>query len=384
MSSEESEDRHASRGKRRTQTTEDEANGNLQPLQKKQRISTDTAKPLTLEKEHESIGSTTEGKGRENAAILPPAASVETRTDRPALSVPRQEDSVHEVISKLTAILDAVRTGRSIAEITTDSAAPNQCRDLEVIAGSQMPPLEYEAWTTFNDGLWRLPELDWENNKLSPPISLKSLKVARRRAEALNRLYKTDRAHEGHVTWITQNKIEFLPLIKATARVIGAERNLVGGGEWRASQLADLQLVNRILSISAQICQRSESKLLRLKGAEVQHVLGNYRRTLQASRLRKSVSISASEEGINEGTKEESKEECNESQCRIPPQFEVEKVFPEHSHLRLHRLIKCAAFNCDRCGDRKISKLVAFAQDQDDQPVCNGCYGRLCSTAQEK
>ena len=92
-----------------------------------------------------------------------------------------------------------------------------------MIARSQMPPQEYDAWTTFNDGLWRLPELDWDNDHLPPPTSAKTLKVARRRTEALNRLYKTDQAREGHVAWITQNKIELLPVIKAMVRVVGAE-----------------------------------------------------------------------------------------------------------------------------------------------------------------
>lgn len=150
------------------------------------------------------------------------------------------------------------------------------------------------------------------------------------------------------------NKVEFLPLIKAMARVIGAERNLVGGGEWQATQLADLQPVNRIPSISTQICQRSKSKVLRSKVAETQHVLGNYRRALQASRLRRSASIPASEEGMNEGTEKE----CDDSHSRMPRQFEVEKVFPQCNVLRLHRLIKCAAFSCNRCGDRKISTLL--------------------------
>lgn len=194
----------------------------------------DAARPLAREREHYT---TTQSLGGGNTAVSPPTASkVDSQRDRPGPDVPRQEDSVEVVISKLTAILDSVRAGRSIARITTGLATL-------MTAMSQMPPQEYDAWTTFNNEDWRLPELDWDNNKSPPPTSSKSLKVASRRAEALNRLYKTNRAHEGHVTWITQNKVEFLPLIKATARIIGAERNLVGGGEWQATQLADLQLV---------------------------------------------------------------------------------------------------------------------------------------------
>lgn len=371
---------HARQQKRRTDFTKGAVYDQLQRWTK-QRTSTDTGRPLKREKEYvRSIGSNTKCKDKENTALLPPPAStVEIWTDRPALSVSRQ-DGEDEIISKLTAILNAVRAGKNIAETTTDFAAADQRRNPEMIARSQMSPQEYEAWTTFNDRLWHLPEIDWDNNQLPPHISLRSRKIARRRAEALNRLYKTDRAHEGHVTWITQNKLEFLPLIKAMARLIGAERNQVGGGEWHATQLTEIQSVNRILSIIAQIRQESESKLLRSKCAETKHVLGKYRRTLQAMRLRKSASIPASEKGTDESSKRES----DDSQGRLPRQYEVEKVFPRCNQLRLRRLVKRVVFNCDRCSGQKSSKLVAFAQDQYDKPVCNGCYGNLCSRDKTK
>ncbi|TAQ88306.1 hypothetical protein B7494_g3396 [Chlorociboria aeruginascens] len=213
--------------------------------------------------------------------LQPAAPFIDCPQDhQPALSVPRHEDSTGEVIATLTAIVDAVRAGQSITEHTTDSA-----ESPEMIARNQMPPLEYMAWTTFKQGQWRLPDVDWHENQLPPPTSSKSLKTAHRRAEALNRLYETDQAHEGHVTWVTQNKIEFLPMIKAMARVIGAERNQVGGGKWRAAELANLQLINRILSISTQVYQKRKSEVLRSKVAETQQVLGNYRRTLRKSAL---------------------------------------------------------------------------------------------------
>ncbi len=36
------------------------------------------------------------------------------------------------------------------------------------------------------------------------------------------------------------------------ARVIGAERDLVGGGVWTTTQLADLHSINKILSVTAE------------------------------------------------------------------------------------------------------------------------------------
>ncbi|KAL3420695.1 hypothetical protein PVAG01_07140 [Phlyctema vagabunda] len=364
---------HPPQSKRRKQITGNEPYETLQPsLPKKRRISTDTVTRLQVDEEqYESVGGPIAQKARIGNAL-----KAVSQTRLAALSVPQEEDCVVDVISKLTAIVDTVRGARSIAGLTTDSITRDHVRNPEMIAQSQMRPDEYDSWTTFNDGLWHLPELDWEANQLPPSKSPKSLKLARRRAEALNRLYKTDRAHEGHVMWITQNMIEFLPMVKATARVIGAEKNLVGGGEWHANQLEDLQSVNRILSISTQICQGKKSKLIQLKMAETQQVLGDYRKTLQASRVRNSTSIRASEERISDKIGQE----LDNSRSHIPQQFKVAKVLPQRNSLCLYRLVEQATFRCNRCDGRKMSKLVAFAQNQYDQPICNGCYGRVCST----
>jgi hypothetical protein len=267
---------------RRKYVADGESQDTVKPLQKKQRILADIANPLILErKHHKPIGSTIGEKDWGNTTTLQlTAPSINLQPCEPVLSVPRQKDNTGEVINKLTAIVDAVRAGKSIVENKTNSAGSP-----EMIARSQMPRLEYEAWTTFKQGLWCLPEVDWNKNQLPPPISSKTLKIAFRRAEALNRLYETDQAHEGHVMWITQNKIVFLPMIKAMARIIGAERNQVGGGKWQAAELADIQVINRILSISTQISQGRKSIQLRSIVAETQQVLGNYRRTLRKSAL---------------------------------------------------------------------------------------------------
>jgi hypothetical protein len=317
-------DRDASGEKRRTRNAEDQAYEAVEPPRKQQRVSYDTVGAPSPKKDSEkSMGATKKAKESVyTSAPLPECFSADDeRQDQAVVSVPGLEDSDNEVLSKLTAILNVVRAGGSIAKATAYSATPNYHSDAETVAKSQMPPQEHEAWTTFNDGLWALPELDWDNNKLPPPTSAKSLKVARRRAEALNRLYKTDRAAEGHVVWITENKIELLPLIKAMARIIGAEINRVGGGKWSAIQLADLQSVNRIISVSAQICQKSISKVLRTKVAEVLHALESYRRQLQTSNSEKPASIETSGEGWNEDVGKLR----NDTQNQMPFQFQVKK-----------------------------------------------------------
>lgn len=72
------------------------------------------------------------------AILLPVAVTVETGADRPALSLPRQEDGVHEVISKLAAILDTVRAGRSISEGRTPARDPSWRRTIHSIHSTQV------------------------------------------------------------------------------------------------------------------------------------------------------------------------------------------------------------------------------------------------------
>lgn len=61
------------------------------------------------------------------------------------------------------------------------------------------------------------------------------------------------------------------------------------------------------------------------------------------------------------------------------PLGEVEKRFPPRGSLCLHRLVNRANFVCSRCSLEKTSKLVAYANDKSDEPLCNGCYGNIQS-----
>lgn len=58
----------------------------------------------------------------------------------------------------------------------------------------------------------------------------------------------------------------------------------------------------------------------------------------------------------------------------------VKKLFPPRGQYNLYRLVHLAAFTCSRCKDQKKSSLVAYVKDKPEEPLCNGCYGRLVST----
>jgi len=68
----------------------------------------------------------------------------------------------------------------------------------------------------------------------------------------------------------------------------------------------------------------------------------------------------------------------------MTPLGEVGKAFRPRRSLGLHRLVKRANFICSRCSLEKSSKLVAYAKDKRDEPLCNGCYGNLLSTSEKQ
>jgi hypothetical protein len=174
--------------------------------------------------------------------------------ERPSdvLSLPQPEDSASLLRSKLLTFKDVVLRNQSIAVATNYTATAIQERDSTKIAVDQMLLLEREAWDLFTTGKYNLPSINWHSNHDAIPTSTKALKSAHRRAEALNYLYHSDQAGPGHSVWFTKYQLVHLPLVKAMARVIGAERNITGGHCLTATQMADLQSINKILSLSGQ------------------------------------------------------------------------------------------------------------------------------------
>ena len=68
---------------------------------------------------------------------------------------------------------------------------------------------------------------------------------------------------------------------ESMARVIGAERDLVGGSILTATQVADLQSINKILSVTGQTMSGRASEPLKLAITRAQAVLVSHRDTLR-------------------------------------------------------------------------------------------------------
>ncbi|KAI9655975.1 MAG: hypothetical protein M1821_005036 [Bathelium mastoideum] len=202
------------------------------------------------------------------------------RTD--FLQIPRDDDSVGHIAQKFAALADAVRHKRSIAAATKFAASMTQGRAPMSIAVNEMAREEYEAWAFYTAGKYPLPKIDWTSEHAQAPTSTKPLRVARRRAEALNRLYNTEQAGPGHSVWFTKHHIFHLPLVKAMARIIGAERNAVGGKHaLTGTQVADLQTINTVLAVSSEISNSSRGKLVSREISAAQQVLGAQRDVLR-------------------------------------------------------------------------------------------------------
>ncbi len=203
------------------------------------------------------------------------------RSDTAILDIPQSEDTLTIFCCKLTAIADVVTSEKSVAIATGYSAVASQEQRPVQKAIAQMSPSEGEAWEWFETGSYTLPDMDWRTSIDSILLSAKPLKTARRRAEALNRIYKTDKAQPCHSVWFTKHHPVHIPLVKAMARIIGAERDLVGGGVWTATQLADLQSINKILSIIAQFVSGRASQPLLPVITHAQAVLVSHRDALR-------------------------------------------------------------------------------------------------------
>src|ERR1700761_236986 len=102
------------------------------------------------------------------------------------LQIPQSNDSTTDAARKLTALKDAISRGQSIAAVTNYAASMTQEREPMNIAVTEMTPWEREAWSVYTEGKYPLPKIDWNSSRDPAPTSTKPLRMARRRAEALN------------------------------------------------------------------------------------------------------------------------------------------------------------------------------------------------------
>ncbi|KAI9768071.1 MAG: hypothetical protein M1840_005105 [Geoglossum simile] len=175
-------------------------------------------------------------------------------SDKMYLPLPEPGDSIPVLCLKLGALATLVLDNKSIAAATGYRAATKQERDPETAARKEMPLNDLIFWDSWKEGRITLPQIDWSMALPSATTSPRPLRTANRRAIALNRLYNTTLATPAHATWFTSNHLGFLPLVNAMGRVIGVERDLVGGIDGLApGQLAEIQSIGKVVAVVANI-----------------------------------------------------------------------------------------------------------------------------------
>ena len=200
------------------------------------------------------------------------------------LLLPHQNDSPEILTEKFGRIIAVVSSGRSIAAATGFVATDKPCHDPVAKAKSEMTSTEFACWVAYNKGQCaQLPAIQWESDFDPIPTAAKGLKIAQRRAKALNRLYKTNLAQAGHAVWFTRNHGVWLPLVKAEARIIGAEIDLScqGKGKVAGAALNDLQIVNRILSFVGEMLKSGRRGIVGKVATRLQAVLAQERKRLR-------------------------------------------------------------------------------------------------------
>ena len=141
------------------------------------------------------------------------------------LPLPTEEDSLPVLDAKLSSYLYVIHIGTSIAAATGGTVDRLNTETPEIRAIHGMKPNEreyFEAWK--KRSLVDLPYIDWNSDRRHTSASQRALKKALRRAEAINRIYSTDKAEPCHYTYFVKNHLLGLPLVTAVARVIGTER----------------------------------------------------------------------------------------------------------------------------------------------------------------
>ena len=145
-----------------------------------------------------------------------------------------------------------------------------------------MKPCEqefFEAWRT--QSLVELPHIDWSADRRHIPTSYRPLKKALRRAEALNRIYGTDNAEPCYYTYSVENHLQWLPLVTAVTRVIGAQRNQSKMSMKLQAQGRDFNILQKIVQIALRVIHQSKECCIKSRARENVRFLGATMRSRQ-------------------------------------------------------------------------------------------------------
>jgi len=177
------------------------------------------------------------------------------------LPAPDQTDNLMALARKLRAIADVVEAGRSAAVATGFKGAAQQERDPEKIAQQSMTAKEEQQYNVWVKGI-AMPAFDWDAYRDAPPSGKETQKRYGLHAQAMNRVWATDKADIHHAVWLFKNWSYAIPLITAVEKVIGAERGLHGGlKDLNDFELAEIQTIHKYNSVAAEKINETYAEL---------------------------------------------------------------------------------------------------------------------------
>ncbi|ABM92660.1 unknown [Curvularia thermal tolerance virus] len=161
------------------------------------------------------------------------------------LPMPEPTDSLQTLSNKMRALAEVVERGASVARFTGMLGTPQGSRDAEEVGKLRMTDLEREMFDHWAAG-GVLPPIDWDKDMKKAPSSGEGMRRAQRRAQALNMLYKTDKAQPQHVMWYQDTYATIIPLLVAVTKVIGAQTDFLSGQDKLTdNEVAEVQTIGR-------------------------------------------------------------------------------------------------------------------------------------------
>ncbi|KKZ64770.1 hypothetical protein EMCG_09331 [[Emmonsia] crescens] len=153
---------------------------------------------------------------------------------------------VRDVVERMRKLARVVSDGKSVAVATWFEGAEYQERDPRKLAAMSSTPQELEQYDAWSAGGLCLPEFNWSMNVDDSPMSTSIVKSMQDRADAMNILWKTNKAKPHHALWLSDNWIVIVPLVSAVILVEKAKKDLKCGSQcFTADEMAEIQTIDK-------------------------------------------------------------------------------------------------------------------------------------------
>lgn len=150
------------------------------------------------------------------------------------------------VAERMRKLARVVGDGKSVAVATGFKGAEYEERDPRKLAAESSTPQEIAQYDAWSAGGLCLPEFNWSENVDDSSMSKSIVKSMQDHADAMNILWKTDRAKPHHALWLSGNWMGMLPLVSAVILVEKAKKDLKGGSEiFTANEVAEIQTIDK-------------------------------------------------------------------------------------------------------------------------------------------